>query len=211
MSVESFVAGDRFRITIIKYLAANPDRKWGNNYELRAKAGGGVTDLTNAGSKLVDFEQAIHMTPVQFDRLRMSTWEADSVPYDPTAFVSLPLSGTGDSSPGASQVAAINVCWDVARVPLSGRFGHIFYRACLTESRIEAPAGKYVLSDPAGMTTIVNTEVASSGIDAFMDDSDPTWELVMINADGTQTRNLIGLISRGVAVVPFDHAWFNRT
>jgi hypothetical protein len=211
MSVISFEEGDLFRITIVKYLATNPDRKWGNNYEARAKAGGGTTDLTGLGMKILDFEQAMHWSVVQFSLLRISTWEPDSTPYDPTVFMSLPLTGAGDTAIDGNQLTALNVCLDVGRVPVSGRFGHIYYRGALTEGLIQAPAGKSVLNSPSTMQDQIDAALEASNLDVVLNGSDSTFELVMINTDGTQVREVIGFTVRGVAVVPFEHAWFNRT
>lgn len=210
MPVETFALGDRFRITTVKYLAANPDRRWDNNYELRAKAGGSVTDLTQIGLKIVALEQALHADKVRFDRMRMSTWEEDSDPYDPGSFVSLPLSGSGLRDTSGGQVLALNVCYHVARVPISGRFGAIFYRGALTEGEVEAPAGKFILTSLAAEFTLLNAALDDSGMGDVLNGDDPIWEIVMVNATGSNTRVVLGLVPRGVAVVPFSHAWYNR-
>lgn len=211
MPVTTFADGDRFVVTVLKYLATNPERKWGNNYEIRAKGAGGESDLSAMGLKIVDFEQAMHFNTVKLDRLRISTWEADSVPYDPDTFLSLPLTGSGDRDPSGVDVFALNVCLDVSRVPATGRFGHIFYRGALRENDVNAPAGKFALVNPSSIDTLLSGALSGSGVDALIDESDPLFELVMISASGSSTRPVINLTARNVAVVPFDHAWFNRT
>lgn len=211
MSVIAYDPGDLFRVTIVKYLLANPERKWANNYELKAVIGGVTADLTAAALTLVDFEQPLHMTPVKFDRVRISTWEADSTPYDPTSFISLPLAPQGTGDVGASQLAALNVCWDVARIPQSGRFGHLFYRGGITETMIEAPAGKYIFTTPANPQSVIGAALTASGAGELLDGTDPNFQLVMVGKTEAAVRDVLLLQSRGVAVVPFNHGWFNRT
>jgi len=211
MSVLTFGEGDLFVITIIKYLTANPERKWANNYEVRAISDGVTTDLTSLGSKLVDMEVDLHYSEVKFDRLRISTWEADSVPYDPEAFVSLPLVPVGTRDASGHHLNALNVCWDVARFPISGRFGHIYYRACLHDDETLAPAGKFTLASPSGMNTILGNAIDDAGVLDYLNGAGTVLELVMVDKSGTQVRQLVNHTTRGVAVVPFNHTWFNRT
>lgn len=211
MSVLAFTTGDLFRLTIVKYLATNPERKWANNYEAQATADGVTTDLTALGLVLVEFERKLHFDPVVFDRLRISTWEADSLPYDPSSFLSLPLSAVGILDEGGSSLEALNVCWDVARIPISGRFGHLYYRGALVESEVSAPAGKFILDSPVTKQGEVVDALDDSTLADYTGGGGPVLNLVMVNADGTQIRTIANLSSRGVAVVPFNHTWFNRT
>jgi hypothetical protein len=211
MSVISFTAGDVFRFTLIKYLATNPERKWANTYEIRAKVDGVETDLTTLANQLVAYEDHIHYTTVRFDRVVIATWEPDSSPYDPTTFISLPLTASGLLDLGGAQPVALNVCMDVGRVPLSGRFGHLFYRGCLSEADVEAPAGKFVLTNQAAKQTNITSAASTAGCDDVFSGADVTFELVMVGAALDTARGIAGLVVRGVAVVPFNHAWFNRT
>lgn len=211
MSVLAFNTDDLFRITIVKYHVNNPDRKWGNNYELQATADGVTSDLVTAATRLVDMEEDLHFDNTRFDRVRISTWEPDSVPYDPTVFVSLPLSSSGNRPTSGIELNAINVCWHVARFPLSGRFGSLYYRNALSESDTIAPAGRTILASPSGMATTLGDAVDDSNTSTMLEGTGVPFNLVMINEDGTQVRPIISLVSRGVAHVPFDHAWFNRT
>lgn len=211
MPVTGGETGELFRVTIVKYLATNPDRKWANNYEVRSKETFTAGQLNQLGLVLVDFEKEMHLLTVQFDRLRISTWEEDSVPYDPTTFSSLPLTGTGVVEIGGDQASPLNQCLDVGRIPASGRFGHIYYRGALKEGNISAPAGKAVLTDPAAIATALANAVGLSELFNYLAGGGGEFELVMIDKTGTQVRPVISLQRRGVATLPLDHAWFNRT
>jgi len=211
MSLLAFTTDDRFRITIVKYHEANPDRKWANNYEAVATNDGVTTDLTTLGLALVEYEKDLHYSYVVFDRLRISTWEPDSVPYDPSNFVSLPLSATGDRSAEFTSPLAINICWNVTRVPLTGRFGHLFYRGCLAEEDVESPSGKATLASPVTMSGILQDAITDNSLGDYLGGGGTILDLSMINSDGTQIRPISNFNSRGVATVSFDHAWFNRT
>lgn len=211
MSTLVFNTGDLFRFTVIKYLTANPDRKWSNNYEMRAKVDGVTSDLTAVGMDLVDFERTITYDLAMFDRVRISTWEPDSTPYDPSVFISLPLAAAGTKASAGGQLLALNVCLDIGRVPLTGRFGHLYYRAALSEAMVVSPAGKWVLNDIASVDDSIQVALDSSTVDEYIDGTSSTFEMVMVGQTEGSARQIAALTARGVATVPFDHAWFNRT
>lgn len=211
MTVLSYVENDKFVFRVTKYLFANPDRKWANSYEVRAKVAGDEGDLLTLAEALVAFEQALTLNVVLFDRVLISTWAPDSTPYDPEAFISSTLTAAGLVDPGANQPVALNVCMDVRRNTTHGRFGHLFYRAALNEADISAPAGKYILDHRSTLQTRVDTALTSSGLEDSVGSGATNLVLCMINADGDQVRDLTALQVGGVSVVPFNHTWFNRT
>jgi len=212
MSVVDFVASDLFILRIVKYLATNPDNKWVNSYEFTALADGTTTELLALAGDFVQFEAAIHDDGVKFDRAIVSTWAPDSVPYDPTAFLTVPLTQVGLISDITNENVALGMAFRVKRNPVSGRFGNLFYRGVLHENQVSAPAGVPILSDAASMTTLVDGAIASSEIDAYMGAlPDGPFALSMIDAAGTIIRRVTSLVVGGVSLIKQDHQWFNRT
>jgi len=211
MPIAPFLGGDRFIARVRKYLATNPDNQWVNSYEFIATNDGSEANLLAMGASLVSFEQRIHTETVVFDALLISTWVEDSVPYDPTAFISSPLTGIGQRVPDAEQLLGLSNCLDVRRFAATGRYGHLFYRGVLFESDVEAPAGKTLLTDRPAIQTLVDTAVTDSGLEDFIGDASAFLALSMISADGVQQRTVISLNVGQVAQVKQDHRWFNRT
>lgn len=211
MTVSSFAADDLFTLRVTKYHTNNPDRKWSNAYEAQALGSGTESDLLALATAIVEFEQAIHYDLAIFDRVLISTWEPDSVPYNPATFISSPLTGTGSRSPAGGQLEPLNVCEDVRRVAGTGRFGHLFYRLALGEGEVEAPAGKAILTSRSAEQTIVDNALTASGLDGYIAPAATLLKLVLVSADGSNVRDVIQLQVGGVAIVPFNHAWFNRT
>lgn len=210
MPVTSFTSGDLFIFEVTKALSSNPDLKFRNTYEMQAVDDGTTSDIVDAGLQIVAFEKAILLDVVDFVELRVATWEPDSVPYDPTAFLALPLSGTGDRPSTGSDILALNICLNVARVPVSGRFGHLFYRGFLREIDVRAPAGDFILDDPSGVDSTFSSALSSSGMDDLLAASN-FFGMVMVNADGSNVRRVFSLSPQGVSTVPTKHKWFNRT
>lgn len=211
MSVLSYAAGDLFIFRVVKYLATNPDNSWANSYEFKSIATGDDSQLQTLASVLVLFEQNMHFSQVKFDKVLVSTWAADSKPYDPDTFLSIPQTGSGAAS-GGSTILPLDKALSVRRVPSSGRFGHIFLRGALDESMVEAPAGKSVLTTPSAIQAALDAQVAASELDLYLGNpATGPLQMVMIDRTASIVRNVVSLAVGGVGTVPTDHAWFNRT
>jgi len=212
MTVIDFVATDLFIVRIIKYLGANPDNKWVNTYEFTAVADGDTASLITLAHDFVNFEAAIHDDGVFFDHVTVSTWVPDSVPYDPTAFLSIPLTQQGTISDITNENVALGMALRVKRNPVSGRFGNLFYRGVLHENQVSAPAGVPILSNASEIQDLVDGAVTSSSIDAYVGVSiDGNFALSMIDATGSVVRRVTSLVVGGVSLIKQDHQWFNRT
>ena len=211
MSVVAYVADDLFTFRITKYLSTNPDNKWVNSYEFKATEAGTEGELLTLGGILVDFEAALHRNAVVFDRILISTWSPDSVPYDPETFISSSLTAVGGRGTDADLVP-LSTCLSVTRQASSGRFGHIYYRGALDEEDVSSPAGKSILTNRAEWQTLIDGAILSSGLEDYIGlGTGGGFELSMVNADGTQVRKVNALFAQGVAQVKPDHKWFNRT
>lgn len=210
MSVLSFAEADLFTITIKKFLLTNPENSWVNRYEMRAVDAGFGGTLLAAGLVLLEFEKALHSAAVFFSQLSVATWAADSVPYDPDAFISSPISAVGDRVL-AEDLLPLSTCLSVTRVCASGRFGHVFYRGALYESEQSSPAGKATLTGPLAMQTRIDDAITASGLDDYFSGGTAGLIMVMVNKTGAQVREVVGFVQGGISQVPSDHAWYNRT
>jgi len=212
MTVSSFAEGDAFTVRLVKYHQNNPDRKWANNYEFVARSAGSEDELLALGMNMLTFERNMTFNAIVYDRLLISTWQPDSKPYNPAAFISSPLSEVGANATGGTDLEALNVCLAVRRVPAFGRFGHIFYRGNLVESEVSSPAGKAILTNRTQKQTDLETSLGLGGMDDYIGvAATGAFKMVMVSRDGSQIRTVIGLRAQGVSQVPADHAWFNRT
>ena len=211
MSVISYADKDLFVFRVIKSHVSNPSQEWANSYEVQALAAGNSTNLTDLGDSIVAFEKAIHSQAVQFVRLLISTWQADSVPYDPLAFITVTLTGVGTRETSGDLLGLSN-CLAVARPAPSGRFGHLFYRGVLTEDDVEAPAGKTILQDKAAIQSEIGAALTSSALDSYLDFTiTAELEISLVSADGETVRPVNTFVVQGVSQLPTDHGWFNRT
>jgi len=211
MSVLTFATNDLFVVRVKKNHNANPSRSWQNSYEFVANGAGTLSDLDALANVILDYESQLHNTFTHFTQVSVSTWTADSVPYDPDAFLVEPVSVDG-SRDTTGALAAITTCWNVSRPCLSGRTGHIFYRNVFAQSDLTAPSGIAQLNDPATFSTLLSDARTSSGLADYLGLT-PTAPLQMclVNKTGSNVRGVQTLISTGVSQLPVDHAWFNRT
>lgn len=211
MSVLTIAEGDLFTFRVVKHLSTNPDNKWANSYEFEALSEVAESELLGLGGILVNYEQSLHLGPVTFDRLLISTWAPDSVPYNPESFVSTSLTAAGTAGRTGDPLS-LDKAFSVTRQARSGRFGHLFYRGVLVEPDVEAPAGKSVLVDRSGYQDDLQTAISTSGLEDYIGTSPvAALHMVMVSRDGSQVRGVTGLFAQGVATVKTDHKWFNRS
>jgi len=212
MPVTTFNIGDKFIARVVKHLSTNPANQWVNSYEFVATNAGTTGDFVTLGEALVEFEAGIHVEQVTFDRFTASTWEADSVPYDPAAFFSVSLTAVGIRSDVPNEVEPLGMALRVNRQAESGRFGNLFYRGALFENEVSSPAGIPILTSPGTIQDNLTDVLASSGFGDYLAPGPGTpFQLSMISADGSQVRNVTGLLATGVSLIKQDHQWFNRT
>lgn len=211
MSVLTFALNDKFVIRVIKHYTTNPSRQWANTYEFVANESGELGDLSSLSANVVLFERAIHNTFTEFDRVVVSTWSPDSTPYNPDNFYVVELVGLGTRDT-TGELEPITTCLSVARVPYSGRLGHIFYRGILSQGDTSAPSGITVLNDAPALQLELDTALGDSGLsDSIGPGATSACVLAMVNKTGTLTRQVNQLLVAGVTQLPVDHAWFNRT
>lgn len=210
MTIVEYVVTDKFVVTVVKHHSTNPVLKWANNYELYAAEEGDTSKLISASNKIVAFERALHHNYVAFDACRIATWEPDSKPYNPDAFLNVPLTGVGAITVLAD-AQPLTMTLSIVRAVSTGRLGHLFLRGCLTEAQVSSPAGVPALVNAGDMQTAVDAAIASSGIDdLFGAGGEDGLSLAMVTRSGDNVRVVDGLTVKGVAQLPLNHAWFNR-
>jgi len=211
MTVLAFDGGDLFTVRVTKHHSLNPSNKWANSYEFEAKDVGGESQLLDLATAVADFEAALHYDTTIFDRVLISTWAPDSVPYNPATFISSTLTLEGAISP-TSDPLALNQALSVTRSSSSGRFGHLFFRNCVSEGDVQAPAGVQVLSDRPAYQTRLDAAIAAGGLDDYIGVGGAgAFTLAMVGKTAGEVRYITFLRVQGMSTIPTDHAWFNRT
>lgn len=217
MSVIEPVAGEGFVYTITKCLVANPAVRWRNTYEAfydgdDPPVSSWIMDLATA---LLEFEQLIHLTGVQFVQTTISTYAEDSRPYDPESFITIPHSAdtVGARTIGQSQPLDLTAAFYVRRQVPTGRQGKLFYRGVLGENDVEAPAGSLRLSNVAAMQALVNDSLNDSNLtNYFYPAAEGRLMLSMTSTPSpgnTIHRQIMAFLAAGATRVSNDHRWYN--
>lgn len=144
--------------------ARDPERRWVNNYEAHSDEVVAPDAFESMMNDIVAAEKLIHLLPVQFLSATISTWEADSVPYNPSSFFTYELAGGGGRGGAADVVQALdsNVCYLVKRQTHGGKSGKLFYRGCLEEADVQMGGdGRFVFTAGTGLATPASPEFAA--------------------------------------------------
>lgn len=222
MSVLSPTPDEVFRVTVRKALQSNPSASWINTYEIRAQADNGnggafpsTAVLDEVAQVIVNWERRLHLTSVLFTRYVVSTWVADTEPYNGDEFLAVPINLTGTVVPTGDPLG-LNQCLFIERQPVGGRTGKLYLRGCLTEQNVEAVSGRTNLLN--AFRDAINTDLndPDNGGDLLTSLSS-NWQAQLVmagrnSADAVVVRPVVGLVaSDRVVTKKTDNRWFNRS
>jgi hypothetical protein len=206
MTVTNITQNEIFTVRVYKRYG---DLFWANNYEVQALqeatfAQTAVFDLVN---RLVDLERQLHLPQVTFDRAVVSTYVRDSVPYNPDAFTTIPLGGSGTNDLGQGEPVSLEHCLFVRRVTQAGRSGKLLYRGCLTEGGVTTVDFRAQIT-PGFVSTLqgrLNTWFAS-----WLQQT--LWRLVLVSGDESlNVREVQGLaLTPKITIKQVGNAYFDR-
>ncbi len=114
----------------------NAQIAWANTYEVvvvdptedPAESSARLETLKN---EFVQAERGLLNSLFLFDRIVISTYVPDGVPYDPFSFVSYTVSLPGLYTTGNNPPLPLQLCTLIKRIPRFGRQGSILYRAAV--------------------------------------------------------------------------------
>lgn len=200
-------AGTYVTLRIYKRLTANPSLVWANTYEFHSTANIAQTDVDDLVGAWSGFEQAMHLVGVHFDRAVVSTWVEDGTPYDPTSFITVPLSLDG-TRPQPSDALSLNNVLFIRRQTDFGQNGKLFLRRCLVESEVNAAAGTLSLLNASALQIEVQGALASSGAGAYLGAGNGTFQAVM-KSNLLLNREIQSLVVAGARVMQFNNRYFD--
>jgi len=181
---------------------------WANNYEIQA-----TTNITNpevslqqVADRIVTLERNLHLSAVIIDRVTISSYAPDSLPYNPDALATFPYSVFATRNQGG-EFLPLEMCLFVRRNTGFGRDGRLLYRGCLTEVDMNATGFRPLLtqSTVSSLQSIINTW-AQQGLGS---------EFVLVMASGvpnpTSIRGVVGLqVSEKIVVKKVNNRYFRR-
>lgn len=209
MSVEEPATGESFSFRVRKSVIAMPSVKWYNTYEARFLNPGTSENLESLAVGLATFESKLLLTPYKVEAVLVSTWEADSHPYNPMSFVSFELPITGQRALGGSGPADLRVALFLKRTVESGRIGRLFLRGSLRLSDLSNLGGEFSLLDPAAIETEVDDALSDGALFANFEGGAANPTLALIGA-GEVTRPIMDITTGGVSFIKLNHKYFDR-
>jgi len=206
MTVTNITTGELFTVRLYKRYGS---LTWANNYEVRARfdapfAGTAIQELVNY---LVSLEQPIHSSLVRLDRAVISTYQPDSTPYNPDAFVAIPIGVFGGAG-FTTDPMPLEYCLFVRRVTASGRNGKLLYRGVFEEGSVTTADFRPIIV-ASRYSQLVNH--FGSWFTSFVTGSS-AFELVMASGDETPSVRLVqGLApTQAITLKQIGNAYFDR-
>ncbi len=198
MSVANPTGSELFTLVVTKAHLGNPDDTWDNTYELQAASSPTLEKLVASCSKVLAFEQAIHLNSTRFTQYRLSTRTADSQPYNPDNFKTQPLSGYLGLRASDVNSEPLFMVGNCAKAMLTGKQGKLAYRNILTEADVQSSGGKAVLSNSAAFESLISDAKSSSGLNALLSNGltneDFSDKIVLVSSNGLTVRVVIDIV-----------------
>lgn len=211
--VLSFDAGATFILRSYKSLGDQFQYRWSNSYEVVAMASGVLADLKTLLDRITMFEISLHAEAVSIDSGSISTWTADSAPYNPENLIVYPW----DGFTGARIVTAmvgLEVTALAKRGPTSGRNGKLYLRGMLGEADVEREGTGFKFTNPSVIGDEFSDAVSDSSLGYHLFGGMASLKLAMIGqyvgGTGVDIRPLSSLVLNGVATLDLKHQWYNQ-
>lgn len=202
-------------IRTFKRAVGNPSYEWVNTYECFVTVPGDATQWATIATAFYVAEAEVHTENVEYTKVTISSWEPDSVPYNPNSFLVLDVPLYPGQLTLTSDPEPRNMTLSVKRSVSFGRSGKLFYRGALQEGDVEAGASLLpILTSAAALnfTTLVSAMYGDMQ-DALVADGGAGSTMMLISGLDTETisgRAVTGFVVRGVTFSDPDHKYFDR-
>jgi len=205
MSLSTILQGEVFTVRTYKQYVGFA---WANNYEIEATQdiSNPSTELEFLANRIVELEKNLHLAGITIDRVTISTYVPDSLPYNPNNVATFPFSVFA-TRPASSEVLPLELCLFVRRNVNFGRDGRLLYRGCLHEGDMSAAAFRPLLTTAAvnSLQSIINNWRTVGLGNAF--------RLVMASGfpAPSNVRPVVGLqVSEKIVVKKYNNRYFRR-
>jgi hypothetical protein len=216
-TVETFAAGDLFTVRTYKNPADNVGVKWSNTYDFEATASGTQVDLQHLVDSIRAFEIDMLKANYVVGAITVSTYVADSHPYNPLAFFTdvNPANGAVPVSPG-THALPLTVALYVERILHSGKQGKLFLRGTMDSGDVTTNDVGYQLNDmhayAVRLGNAVNNNLAGSPNGGLGNDH---FNMVVVTRGSGignihPTRQVGSLNVNSVVSIKLNHKYFDR-
>lgn len=191
-----------------KSIISQPSKVWYNTYEARFFGSPATEQLDQMANGITAYEATMLLNIYQVDSITISTWAADSHPYNPASFITQPKNQPGERPIGIGTPAPLKTCLYVKRIPESGRVGKIFHRGCLLLGDLTTFGGEFALADPGTIDGLHDDALAAGEIATWWVTGESLLKFSLIGDTGL-TREIENFVVGGVAEVKLNHKYFD--
>jgi hypothetical protein len=135
MPINAVQQGEVFTVRVYKQIAGFA---WANTYEVQAvtEPPNSITAVEALANAFAALDRAMLLSSATVDRVVVSTYVPDGLPYNPDSFTSIPISLPGLRSGAGQDPLPLEACVFVRRNAPTGRDGRLLYRGYLLESDV---------------------------------------------------------------------------
>lgn len=204
MSLNAPVNNELFTVRTRKFLVNNPETDWVNDYTVAwlSETPGGYADITVMLDYILAFEEALHLSPVIIDKAVISTYLADSDPYDANEFISYPYNQAGNRG-STGDPLPLDYTLRLRKGVPTGHYGRVGYRGVLSEGEVESFAGSATLSNVVTWQNNVANAVSASNFAQILAGGAENFRLVVTNSGGPSFRIVLNIGSPSASITKY--------
>jgi hypothetical protein len=207
MPVNAVQQGEVFTVRVYKQIGGFA---WANTYEVQAvtEPPNSITAVEALATAFAALDRAMLLDTATVDRVVVSTYVPDGLPYNPDSFTSIPISLPGLKSPAGQDPLPLEACVFVRRNAPTGRDGRLLYRGYLIETDVMSANFRPYVVQPT-LNTI------SATINTWLTTTFPSnlWSIVMARGrpNPTNVRVVTSLIpDQRVVYKKLNNRYFDR-
>lgn len=190
--------------------ANNGTIKWANTHEYRALARNNFFDAQTLALELAEVHKAFLLPAYKVERVVVSTWVPDGVPYNPDTFASFSFGMQGSRTRAGSEPTDLTVCLLLDRRVQGGRNGRILLRGCLTEEMLTAVGGRYNFQQPSSLDGVDFNAAMGRLLSAiYVPTNNAVWGMVMHSELGT--RPIDAFVNPRITFKKLRNKYFDRS
>lgn len=204
-------------VQTFKRAVGNPSYQWRNTYEMHlTNFAADYSAFVTFANAVVTAEKALHHNSVEYVKVLCSSWDGfPPLDYDPSEFVSVPITPTLGTRTISGEPLPRNIQLYGRKAVVAGRFGKVGYRGCLAEGDLAtgtsldatlAPSSKTALDTALGtfLTAFNNAAVTLGGANSGM-------ALIRLKSNLTVEFRMVSAIEAGgISFSKPDHKYYDR-
>lgn len=212
MPLTNPTVGELYTFSSSCYNVFNPNQKWTNNLTMYTEATTTLTNLQQAALRFGQFVSYVSLQSTIVEKVRISTYEPDTNPYQGNEFTNVDLNLAGQRGTSTDDALALEVSLYIKKQTAVGRSGKLFLRGVLREGDVSFGQSLFAPTNAANLASLIDNGLVESGFDSNVTATDQYFSVCLAKLDAGEylIRRTNGFLLGGIRMVNMNHRYYDR-